>query len=226
MKVVEEMFREAVASGKDVVLDLYCCQGGATKGYQDEGAYVIGVDLAGHRRYCGDAFVAVDAVSFLVEYRGLIREHVRFIHASPPCQLYSATHRIHLNDHPDLIGPTRTAMAATGVPGVIENVEDARSEMIEPVMLCGAEFGLHTYRHRLFETVGWKMDQPVHKPHRHKTVKMGRPIRDGDWYHAVGNFSGVAYVKRDMGVGWMNRDGIRECIPPAYAQYVFQQFKK
>jgi DNA (cytosine-5)-methyltransferase 1 len=53
---------------------------------------------------------------------------------------------------------------------------------------------------------------------------MGRPIADGTFYHAVGNFSGVEQVRRDMQVPWMSRDGIRECIPPAYAVWVAQQF--
>ncbi|WP_372671287.1 hypothetical protein [Amycolatopsis kentuckyensis] len=52
---------------------------------------------------------------------------------------------------------------------------------------------------------------------------MGRPLQAGDWYHAVGNFSGVPYVRADMGVPWMNRDGIRECIPPVYARHIGTQ---
>ncbi|MGW6290255.1 SAM-dependent methyltransferase, partial [Streptomyces sp. NPDC055107] len=27
-------------------------------------------------------------------------------------------------------------------------------------------------------------------------------------------------ARRVMGVPWMNRDGIRECIPPAYTQFI------
>jgi site-specific DNA-cytosine methylase len=41
--------------------------------------------------------------------------------------------------------------------------------------------------------------------------------------YAVGNFSNVPYVKRDMGVEWMSRDGIRECIPPAYTRFLGEQ---
>jgi DNA (cytosine-5)-methyltransferase 1 len=49
---------------------------------------------------------------------------------------------------------------------------------------------------------------------------MGRPLQDGDYYHAVGNFSNVPYVRRDMDVPWMSREGIRECIPPAYSKWI------
>jgi DNA (cytosine-5)-methyltransferase 1 len=27
-----------------------------------------------------------------------------------------------------------------------------------------------------------------------------------------------------MGVPWMNRDGIRECIPPAYSEFIGRAF--
>ncbi|MDX2710176.1 SAM-dependent methyltransferase, partial [Streptomyces sp. PA03-6a] len=60
--------------------------------------------------------------------------------------------------------------------------------------------------------------------HTAPLVKMGRPLNAGDWYHAVGNFSNVPYVRADMGVHWMTRDGIRECIPPAYAAWVGTAF--
>jgi DNA (cytosine-5)-methyltransferase 1 len=43
------------------------------------------------------------------------------------------------------------------------------------------------------------------------------------FYQAVGNFSNVGYARADMGVPWMNRDGIRECIPPVYAEHVGRQ---
>lgn len=57
-------------------------------------------------------------------------------------------------------------------------------------------------------------------------MKMGRALGPGDFYHAVGNFSGVELVRQDMGVPWMDRDGIRECIPPAYAEHIGRQLIK
>ncbi|MGW4270774.1 hypothetical protein ACWEGQ_00050 [Streptomyces seoulensis] len=94
--------------------------------------------------------------------------------------------------------------------------------MCDPITLCGASFGLRTYRHRLFES-SFPLAVPMHPRHVHATVKMGRPLREGDWYHAVGNFSNVSYVRRDMRVEWMSRDGIRECIPPVYTEFIGRQ---
>lgn len=41
--------------------------------------------------------------------------------------------------------------------------------------------------------------------------------------HVVGNFSGVAQAKAAMGIDWMNRDGLRESIPPAYTEHLGRQ---
>jgi DNA (cytosine-5)-methyltransferase 1 len=52
---------------------------------------------------------------------------------------------------------------------------------------------------------------------------MGRPLKEGDFYHAVGNFTNVDYVRRDMDMEWASRDGIREAIPPAYTEFIGRQ---
>jgi DNA (cytosine-5)-methyltransferase 1 len=205
--------------GQPLCLDAYCCQGGASQGYAYAGFTVLGVDIDPQPRY-PFAFVQADALEFIRRYGHLFD----FVHASPPCQRYSATQRINGNDHPDLIGPTREALEAVGVPWVLENVMDAAPELRNPVMLCGAVFGLHTYRHRLFEPGGWALPTPTHPAHTHSTVKMGRPLAFGDFYHAVGNFTNVEYVRRDLGMPWASRDGLRECIPPAYSEWVGRSF--
>ncbi|MFE6852949.1 SAM-dependent methyltransferase [Streptomyces sp. NPDC057674] len=199
------------------LLDAFCCQGGASAGYAAAGFDVTGVDLHPQPRY-PFTFVQGDAIAY-------IRKHGHeydVIAGSPPCQRYTLCQRIQGNEHPDLIGPAREAMEATGRPWIIENVPEAAPELRDPVTLCGASFGLHTYRHRLFES-NLLLQVPKHPEHVHSTVKMGRPLREGDWYHAVGNFSNVPYVRRDLNVPWMSRDGIRECIPPVYAEYLGRQ---
>lgn len=204
------------ALGKPLHLDTYCCQGGASKGYADAGFTVLGVDVDDQRRY-PFAFVQADAVDFIRRYGHLFDSHS----ASPPCQLYSKTHRIQKNDHPDLIGPTRDALEATGRPFVIENVMDAKPELRNPVMLCGAMFGLETYRHRLFEPGGgFSFEPPAHPEHVAKTTKMGRPVRQGEFMHVVGNFTGVDKGRDVMRMPWATRDGLREAIPPAYSEYI------
>lgn len=197
------------------LLDLFCCQGAASQGYQRAGFNVVGVDIDQQPRYPFE-FHQSDALKFLLKH------HHEFdaFHASPPCQAFTNAQKIRGNEHDDFIAATRSAFQLIGKPWVIENVPGA--PVRADLELCGATFGLHTYRHRLFES-SIPLHQPLHRPHLNSTVKMGRAITEGDWYHAVGNFSGVDYVRRDLGVPWMTRDGIRECIPPAYTEHIGRQ---
>lgn len=207
------------------ILDLYSCQGGATRGYQLAGFRVTGVDKDPQLRYCGDGFHQADAVGFVLAHLAWIKRTFVFIHASPPCQLDSKTFRIQKNDHPDLIGPTREVLELTGLPYVIENVGDAVPKLRGPVTLCGAMFGLRTYRHRYFEAGGgFSLPAPEHPEHTARQAKMGRMPRPGEFIQAIGHFSGVSIVRDDWDVPWMNRDGIREAIPPAYTRWIGQQF--
>ncbi|MEV6180146.1 SAM-dependent methyltransferase [Streptomyces sp. NPDC052015] len=207
------------------VLDLYCCQGGATRGYQNAGYKVVGVDLDDQPRYIGNEFWQSDAISFLTVHRDWILANVCLVHASPPCQFDSDCQRIQDNDHPDLIEPTREALEDLGLPYVIENVGGAIPKLGAPVMLCGAMFGLaRTYRHRYFATGGWALTQPVHPEHTVRQVKLGRSARNGEAIQAIGNFAGVGIIRAEWDVPWMNRDGIREAIPPAYSEWIGRQF--
>ena len=197
------------------LLEVYCGAGGSAVGFARAGWKVDGVDNVAQRNFPYKFFKA-DAVEF-------IKEHGHRYHAitgGPVCKRYSKTWRINNRDHPAQIPATREAMRATGLPYVIENVEDALPELINPMMLCGQDFGLRTYRHRYFES-NVPMTRPCrHAPHVRPTVKMGRTIGPDDYYHAVGHFEGVELIRLDMGVEWMNRDEIAQCIPPAYTEHV------
>jgi DNA (cytosine-5)-methyltransferase 1 len=221
------------------LLDLFCCQGGASRGYHDAGFTVYGNDLHEQVRY---PFMFTRGDSLLTLERLIAGDSVPFgngtesihwmrladfdaIHASPPCQLYSITHRINKSDFPDLIGPTRDLLVQTGLLYVIENVVEAREELIDPMLLCGAMFGIETYRHRLFET-NFELIAPYHPAHLAKTTKMGRAPVDGEFMHIVGNFSGVDRAREVMGMPWASRDGLREAIPPAYTEHIGLQLIK
>lgn len=202
------------------LLDAFCCQGGAADGYEQAGFDVTGIDIRPQPRY-PYTFIQAEAVAF-------IREHgaeFDVIHASPPCQHDSECQRLQGRDHPDLIGPTRAALESTGRPWVMENVKGAAPKLHRPVMLCGTMFALATYRHRYFEPGGGlTLTAPEHPAHLVPQAKMGRPVPEGWYGQYVGNFSGVDQARTVMGVPWMNRDGIRECIPPAYTQHIGHAF--
>jgi DNA (cytosine-5)-methyltransferase 1 len=122
------------------LLDAFCCQGAASKGYIDAGFDVVGIDIDPQPRY-PYTFELGDAVQY-------IRDHGHeydAIHASPPCQAYSKAQRIQNRQHPDLISETRSALLVAGRPYVIENVEDARGELRNPVRLQAEEL---TAQHR------------------------------------------------------------------------------
>lgn len=205
---------------KHRVLDLYCCQGGSARGFQLAGFCVCGVDSVPQPRYIGDEFHQADAISFVRINLPWIRHTFAAVTGSPPCQRFSKAQRIQGREHPDLISETREVLQLTGLPYVIENVEDARDELRDPITLCGTMFGLRTYRHRLFEVSGFPVTTPPHQVHKQHTVKMGRPLEHGDFYHAVGNFSNVPYVRHDMEMPWASREGLREAIPPAYTKHI------
>jgi DNA (cytosine-5)-methyltransferase 1 len=186
-------------------------------GYYNAGFDVVGVDICHQKNYPFE-FHQADALEFL-HLRG---HEFDAIHASPPCQAYSETRKIQRNEHPDLIPPTRTALQKLGLPWVIENVPGA--PLINPVMLCGAMFGLRTYRHRLFET-SLPITVPAHPEHTAPQAKMGRPPKAGEFIHVVGNFPGVDYARKAMEIDWANRNEMAQAIPPAYTEYLGRQLR-
>lgn len=195
------------------LLDAFCCQGGASVGYARAGFNVVGVDVFPQPHYPFE-FHQADALKFILEHH----DEFDAFHASPPCQAHTNAQRIQGNNHPDFIPATRALFTLIGKPWVIENVVGA--PLVDPVMLCGAMFpGLKTYRHRLFEA-SFEVVAPAHGSHVAPVTKMGRPPRGDEFMHVVGNFSGVQSARDAMGIEWMTRDGLREAIPPAYAQHV------
>lgn len=200
------------------LLDAFCCQGGAGEGYRRAGFDVVGVDITPQPRNPGRVVVA-DAIDHIRKYGRLYHA----IHASPPCQGYSDTYRIMGGEWPRLIEATREACKEAGVPYVIENVPGAKDELEDPVMLCGAMFPeLRVYRHRYFEC-SFPVTVPLHPQHVAPQVKMGRSPKPGEWVQPVGNFAGVQEAREAMDIDWMNRDGLRECIPPAYSYFIGRQ---
>jgi hypothetical protein len=213
-------------------LDLCCCAGGATRGLQQAGLHVTGIDVAPQPNYCGDMFILGDALEFL-ERSDL--SQFEFIWASPPCQAYSVLkHAPGQHRDADLVGPTRELLIRSGLPYVIENVEGA--PLIDPTMLCGTMFGLKSpvdaelRRHRLFEA-SFPLSAPGPCQHSGGPV-MGvygghfrnrrRPYgenhsSDSNWPREHGFIA--------MGVDWpMTNDEISEAIPPAFSKFIAEQW--
>jgi DNA (cytosine-5)-methyltransferase 1 len=210
-------------------LDLYCSAGGVTRGLQQAGFKVLGVDLHRQPRYRGDAFVQIDALEYLAT-ADLSR--FAFIWASPPCQKFTRLrHAPGTKEHLDLIAPTREALKRAGLPYVIENVQGA--PLIDPVILCGTMFGLITpdgafelQRHRLFEA-SFPLVAPSKCWHTRRCIGVyGGHCRDRRRPHGLNHRSGSnlprehGFAAMGVPVGSMTLDELSEAVPPIYARYV------
>lgn len=214
-------------------------------GYHRAGFDVVGVDIAPQPNYPFE-FVQADALEVLAclndpdapeHYEDwlpatkLIHPFAA-IHASPPCQRYSIANNIHgRTDHPDLVGPTRELLQATGLPYVIENVPGA--PLIDPVVVCGLSLGLNVKRHRLFETNFPVMAQPCGDHSGDWLLVFGHTVLERSKQIDRNTPSGGPRFRRKhvgtdrgreaMGIDWMNRDELSEAIPPAYTELIGAQ---
>lgn len=205
------------------LLDLFCGAGGCSVGYHRAGfTEIVGVDVRPMPRY-PFTFVQGDALEYLAEHG----HEFDAIHASPPCQRYSAMTTASKNreQHPDLVAPTRDLLTSIGKPWVMENVPG--SPLLEPLMLCGTFFGLRVIRHRLFESSIFLMS-PGQRCQHPKPGSVGRAGRDrnkkpGDWVSVAGNCT-LRIAAPAMKIDWMkNRNEIAQAIPPAYTEYIGHQ---
>lgn len=194
-------------------------------GYARAGFEVIGVDHRPQPCYPFD-FCLADALEYLAAHG----REFDVIHVSPPCQRYSqGTKRWkgRSETHPDLIGPTRGALVASGKPWVIENVVGA--PLVRPVLLCGTMFGLRVFRHRLFES-SIVLFAPDHSPHNgttgaHRGYSTAVSGRNGYLCVAGHNFERHA-AARAMGIDWMgSRKELSQALPPAYCEFIGKQLR-
>jgi DNA (cytosine-5)-methyltransferase 1 len=235
-----------------LTLDLYSGAGGAGMGYARAGHDVIGVDITPQPNY-PFTFWRTDALHLLQRLidgeRFALKGQapvgladIGFIHASPPCQLYTAGNRAHpRNPHPDLVAPTRELLEQTGLPYVIENVEGA--PLIDPTLLCGRMFDLGATdtdgewvtlnRHRIFET-NWHVSPPTTcRPHKRDTQVAGvyggarrdkwdaRHIRHGGYVPAE-----LSVLRELMGIDWMSERELFLAIPPKYTEWIAAKWGK
>jgi len=198
---------------KPRLLDMGCCAGGAGRGYALAGFEVTGIDLQPQPRY---PYLFIQADMFTFPLDGFDAYHV-----SPHCQRYSIVSLFHTGtreNYPDHIDSIRERLSATGKPYVIENV--AGSPVRKDIMLCGAMFGLRTYRHRYFES-NVLLFQPPHPKHRQRAADAAR-IPQGDEYWSIcGHFGHKHEAQAAMGIDWMaTQHEIAQALPPAYTEWV------
>jgi len=203
------------------LLDLFCCEGGAGRGYAQAGWTVTGVDIVQRPRNPHPVILA-DAMEYL-EAHG---HEYDFIHASPPCQGYSnLTPEAHKGNYPKLIPTLREMLRRIGKPYVIENVAGARHELESPVMLCGSMFGLRTQRHRYFET-SFPVAAPCLCDHSEIPLLVTTASKASrEKRFALGlQPKTVKNAPQSYGIDWMSFEGLKECIPPAYTRWIAEQF--
>lgn len=200
---------------KPILLDLFCCAGGAAMGYSRAGFDVVGVDNRPQPRY-PFRFVLADALEYVAAHG---REY-DCVHASPPCQKYTVAQNAAKNAdaHPDLVGPVRDLLKATGKPYAIENVIGA--PMQNAVMLCGLSFGLKVRRHRLFETNFFVMGKPCQCRNQDYYVIFGHEVRNRRHGESAGRKNSIKEGRKAMDIDWMTRAELSEAIPPAYAEHI------
>lgn len=143
--------------GKPLLLDAFSCAGIGGDGYALAGFEVVGLDndakALKHNPY---TTVHGDALELLAD-SGFVKLFDA-IHASPPCQLHSATRELAnaqgkgVGRAIDLLPQTFELLRRLDVPWVVENVERSPLRgMTGSVKVCGSAFGLKVQRHRLFK---------------------------------------------------------------------------
>lgn len=198
---------------KPVLLDLFCGAGGAAKGYQRAGFYVVGVDINPQPRYCGDEFHQADALTFPLD-------GFDAVHASPVCKAYTRAKKIHghKEHYPtDQIETIRGRLKDRRIHYVIENVVGA--PLLCPFTLCGTMFGLKVFRHRHFEA-SFLVGPIRHNRHAGTTNSHRGMGKGGEYVCVAGHNFLMSEAKAAMGIDWMTQAEISQAIPPAYTEFI------
>ena len=213
---------------KPKLLDLFCGAGGTGMGFYRAGFNVVGVDKERHPDYPFPMFIA-DALDF-IDDGWMEGGNFDAVVAGPPCPRYSIATPDHARDkHPDLVGPIRERLIASGLPYVIENVPGA--PLVDPITLCGSMFWLGVRRHRLFES-----NVPLEQPrcnHANQKQVWGVYGQHGDLRGPVprpngtsrgGKARDAAHAREVMGIDWMTEwADLADAIPPSYTEFIGTQ---
>lgn len=229
------------------ILDLYSCAGGMGMGLAVAGFDVYAVDIDAQPNnpfpfHQGDALAVLRTLidGGRIEFTAragwkvtLGLEDFVAIHGSPPCQGYLNLGAVNKAlgrdyDYPNLIGPTRELMIEAGLPYIIENVQDARPFLIDPVRICGTAFHRPLRRHRLFESnvplVGMPCRHGLYTEPRYWTGwRPNGEHRLSTVVQVYGNAGGRDEWPNAMGIGWMTAHEMAEAVPPDYGEHIGRQ---
>lgn len=185
-------------------------------GYYQAGFEVVGVDITPQPHY-PFPFIQADALTFPLDGFDVI-------HASPPCQAYSAaTGNKHRGKHPNLLPVIRERLLESGKPWIIENVIGA--PIHHGIMLCGSMFGLPIQRHRWFET-SHLLFAPCHCQRRGLIYSIhGHNVWLRDIKGKHGSLASFGEGLQAMEIDWMKtQKELTQAIPPAYTRYIGERY--
>lgn len=208
------------------LLDLFCGQGGAARGYASQFTDILGIDHKWMKKY-PYRFIMDDATTFPLAGFDLI-------HASPPCLDHSVTR--HMFNEPDgsgwMLEHTLNRCQEAGVHYCIENVMTADiPDRPADFMLCGAalapwaELGGERWfmqRHRKF----W-CSFPVNAPECQCERARGLGYVNAPIVHGKDRPRARAAIMRQMmGVDWMNLKEMNSAIPASFTVFIAREFQR
>ncbi len=225
------------------MLDLCSCAGVGADGYVRAGFRVTCLDEdAKALRWCPWETVQRDALDALRDR--VVMAQFDFVHASFPCQLFSATRQLAIAQGKgqgkaiDLLTPGLELLRELDIPWVVENVPRSPvKDMAGAVQMCGSAFGLKVQRHRWFaasDEVKLTGTECCHAEAFDVDEVSGKP-RPWGVYYAKGDEipSGGRTCKtlehgmECMGVGRrMPWEYLREGLPPVYTEMIGRQVKE
>lgn len=221
---------------RPLLIDWYCCEGGAAKGYSEAGFDIIGIDDKPQPKY---PFAFIQCRDDKVDPRLIALADAH--HASPPCQFGTALNN-DKSKHVNRIPWIRKTLLATGKPFVIENVMAVANagHLHDWVSLTGTMFDMHCIdsqgrrfdlsRERAFET-SFELQRPWEPGAQHPIANVFGGhfrVRSGEFRTGGGTGRTVdlpgedrrALARELMQMPWSTMKGMSEAIPPPMTEYV------
>lgn len=179
---------------------------------------IVGVDINPQPHYPFE-FVQADAMTYPLDGFDLI-------HASPPCHDHSNVTR-EADGSGWMLQATIERLLESGTPWVCENVVGPEVHMSGWFfVLCGSMFGMKVKRHRRFGSSMLVLPPACrHKEQGRPYTITGNGDNNPDRKHSLKPPSSEFWRYLDM--PWLEGKphyGVTQAIPPAYTQFIGEQF--